>query len=318
MPAASSRMRRSTRSSRRRRIPTRTACSPPCPISKARAAGWWRFPASCPSRGTCRPAAASRRAARVRDVLRERPPARDRTGARPPCGLHPCQECARLSEPLLEAEGLVRHYEIRRGSRLFGHAATLRAVDGVSFDLQPGRTLGLVGESGCGKTTTAKLVLGSSAADRGRNPAAGRDLARGGIDALARTAPRHADGLPGSAGGARSAHRGRPTGHGAAGHPRHRRACRAARQGAGDHAGGRAAGAPLRPLSARAVGRPAPADRAGARADPLAAAAGLRRADLGARRVDPGAGRQSAARPAGSRWGSPISSSATICAWSGR
>jgi oligopeptide/dipeptide ABC transporter ATP-binding protein len=65
-----------------------------------------------------------------------------------------------LSEPLLQAEGLVRHYKIRRGSRLFGHPATLRAVDGVSFILQPGRTLGLVGESGCGKTTTAKLVLG--------------------------------------------------------------------------------------------------------------------------------------------------------------
>ena len=65
-----------------------------------------------------------------------------------------------MSEPLLQAEGLVRHYQIRRGSRLFSHAATLRAVDGVSFTLQPGRTLGLVGESGCGKTTTARLVLG--------------------------------------------------------------------------------------------------------------------------------------------------------------
>ena len=65
-----------------------------------------------------------------------------------------------MSEPLLQAEGLVRHYQIRRGSRLFSHPATLRAVDGVSFTLQPGRTLGLVGESGCGKTTTARLVLG--------------------------------------------------------------------------------------------------------------------------------------------------------------
>jgi ABC-type dipeptide/oligopeptide/nickel transport system ATPase component len=65
-----------------------------------------------------------------------------------------------LNEPLLQADGLVRHYQIRRGSRLFSQAATLRAVDGVSFALQPGRTLGLVGESGCGKTTTARLVLG--------------------------------------------------------------------------------------------------------------------------------------------------------------
>jgi len=65
-----------------------------------------------------------------------------------------------LTEPLLEAAGLVRHYHIRRGGRLFGSPAILRAVDGVSFTLQPGRTLGLVGESGCGKTTTARLVLG--------------------------------------------------------------------------------------------------------------------------------------------------------------
>jgi peptide/nickel transport system ATP-binding protein len=65
-----------------------------------------------------------------------------------------------LTEPLLEAAGLVRHYQVRKGGRLFGHAATLRAVDGVSFTLKPGHTLGLVGESGCGKTTTAKLVLG--------------------------------------------------------------------------------------------------------------------------------------------------------------
>ncbi len=65
-----------------------------------------------------------------------------------------------MTEPLLEAAGLVRHYHIRRGGRLFGSPAILRAVDGVSFTLQPGRTLGLVGESGCGKTTTARLVLG--------------------------------------------------------------------------------------------------------------------------------------------------------------
>ena len=56
--------------------------------------------------------------------------------------------------------------------------------------------------------------------------------------------------------------------------------------------------ASLRPLPARAVGRPAPAHRAGARADPRSAAPGLRRADLGARRLDPGAGGEPAARPA--------------------
>ncbi|WP_439578034.1 ABC transporter ATP-binding protein [Elioraea sp.] len=59
---------------------------------------------------------------------------------------------------LLSARDLARHYALRTG--LFGRHATLRAVDCVSFDVPPARTLALVGESGCGKTTTAKLVLG--------------------------------------------------------------------------------------------------------------------------------------------------------------
>jgi oligopeptide/dipeptide ABC transporter ATP-binding protein len=59
---------------------------------------------------------------------------------------------------LLEAEGLTKHFPVRRG--VFGGGqGTVRAVDGVSFAIEPGRTLGVVGESGCGKTTTAKLVL---------------------------------------------------------------------------------------------------------------------------------------------------------------
>lgn len=61
---------------------------------------------------------------------------------------------------LLEVRNLVRHYPIRQPGQLWGRPATLRAVNGVSFDLSPGKTLGLVGESGCGKTTTARLVLG--------------------------------------------------------------------------------------------------------------------------------------------------------------
>jgi peptide/nickel transport system ATP-binding protein len=61
---------------------------------------------------------------------------------------------------LLEVSDLARTYDVRRSRWPFARPATLHAVDGVSFALPAGRTLGLVGESGCGKTTTAKLVLG--------------------------------------------------------------------------------------------------------------------------------------------------------------
>jgi len=59
--------------------------------------------------------------------------------------------------PILEAVDLVKHYPVRGG---FGRArGAVRAVDGVSFQVAPGETLALVGESGCGKSTTARLVL---------------------------------------------------------------------------------------------------------------------------------------------------------------
>lgn len=66
---------------------------------------------------------------------------------------------------LLEAEGLVRRYAMRRG--MFGRTVDVRAVDGVSLRLERGRTLGLVGESGCGKSTTGRLVLGMESPDAG-------------------------------------------------------------------------------------------------------------------------------------------------------
>jgi len=61
--------------------------------------------------------------------------------------------------PVVEAAGLTKHFPARRG--LFGgDRGVVRAVDGISFTIERGQTLGIVGESGCGKTTTAKLVLG--------------------------------------------------------------------------------------------------------------------------------------------------------------
>src|SRR2546422_5222665 len=63
-----------------------------------------------------------------------------------------------MAEPVLEVRGLAKHFPARQG--LFGRKATwVKAVDGVGFAIHAGETLGLIGESGCGKTTTAKLIL---------------------------------------------------------------------------------------------------------------------------------------------------------------
>ena len=60
--------------------------------------------------------------------------------------------------PLLEVRNLSKHYRLRRG--FFGPSnLTVKAVDDISFSVQKGETLGLVGESGCGKTTTGRCIL---------------------------------------------------------------------------------------------------------------------------------------------------------------
>ena len=84
---------------------------------------------------------------------------------------------------VLQASDLTKHFRARRGF-FGGERGVVRAVDGISFAIDPGRTLGVVGESGCGKTTTAKLVLGLEEPSGGSILFAGRDLA--GLDTAGR------------------------------------------------------------------------------------------------------------------------------------
>ena len=80
------------------------------------------------------------------------------------------------AEPLLRVKDLVKHFPTERKGFLGGRRGAIKAVDGVSFDLHRGETLGLVGETGCGKSTVARTLMRLEEPTSGAAYFKGRDL----------------------------------------------------------------------------------------------------------------------------------------------
>jgi oligopeptide transport system ATP-binding protein len=82
----------------------------------------------------------------------------------------------RTGEPILSVRGLEKHFPIRGGGLIRRTVGAVRAVDGVDLDLYPGEVLGLVGESGCGKSTTGRAILNLQPATGGSVVFEGREI----------------------------------------------------------------------------------------------------------------------------------------------
>ena len=104
-----------------------------------------------------------------------------------PASSMPVADATTGAAPVLQARDLARHYRVSRG--WFAPAATVRALDGVSFELAAGKTLAVVGESGCGKSTLARALTLIEAPSAGTLRIHGRDAADA-ADAAARKALR--------------------------------------------------------------------------------------------------------------------------------
>ena len=99
-----------------------------------------------------------------------------------------------MPEPILSVQDLVKHYPIRKGV-FRRQVGSIKAVDGVSFDLMPGETAGSGQESGCGKSTVARTLLRLIEPTAGR--AKGTDIFLVGQGRHARVAAAYPDHLPG-------------------------------------------------------------------------------------------------------------------------
>ncbi|WNM30042.1 dipeptide ABC transporter ATP-binding protein [Streptomyces sp. Li-HN-5-11] len=82
------------------------------------------------------------------------------------------------AEPILEVSGLVKHYPLTRGILFKKQIGSVKAVDGVDFRLGRGETLGIVGESGCGKSTVAKLLCNLERPTAGEIRYRGEDITK--------------------------------------------------------------------------------------------------------------------------------------------
>jgi peptide/nickel transport system ATP-binding protein len=89
-----------------------------------------------------------------------------------------------MTTPLLQAENLVKRFPVRGG--LFAEKRELTAVAGVDLEIRPGETLGVAGESGCGKSTVARLLTGLIPASEGSIRYGGRELSAMGKEELAK------------------------------------------------------------------------------------------------------------------------------------
>ena len=149
-------------------LPAGCAFHPRCPIGRDRPLCATEAPAAVAATGGHGSACHFVAEAEI-DAARASPPlAPQPRGAATPTTAPP-------PEALLRVQGLKVHFPIRAGL-LRRQVGTVRAVDGVDLELRPGETLGLVGESGCGKTTTARAIMGLVRATAGRVTFEGKDI----------------------------------------------------------------------------------------------------------------------------------------------